>query len=199
MAKIIVLDAGHGQFGNPYPTFDGCYEGTQNYKLSLKLKRELEVRGYEVLLTRPEITDDPELAVRGRMAGEHGACFFLSLHSNAPGNDVPPDIYPTIRGTEIYYSLTDKEGNIPLARALNDAVVRVMETEDRGIKIREYPGVPEDDYYGVLRSSAKSGCRRAMLLEHGFHTNPEDAAKLLDDAILERLAVAEAEVIARFV
>ena len=39
---IIVLDAGHGQFGNRYPLLENTYEGTQNFKLAAKLKAELE-------------------------------------------------------------------------------------------------------------------------------------------------------------
>ena len=73
-----------------------------------------------------------------------------------------------------------------------------MQTDNRGIMIREYPGVPEDDYYGVIRAAAKSGCRQAFLIEHGFHTNPEDAAFLTNDACLDKLADAEAEVIIRY-
>lgn len=51
------------------------------------------------------------------------------------------------------------------------------------------------DYYGVLRAAAASGCHTAMLIEHGFHTNPEDAAFLTDEDCLERLANAEADVL----
>ena len=39
---IIVVDAGHGQFGNQHTTKEGFYEGTQNYILSVFLKEELE-------------------------------------------------------------------------------------------------------------------------------------------------------------
>ena len=70
-----------------------------------------------------------------------------------------------------------------------------MQTDNRGIMIREYPGVPEGDYYGVIRAAAKSGCRQAFLIEHGFHTNIDDATFMTDDACLEKLADAEAAVI----
>ena len=61
-----------------------------------------------------------------------------------------------------------------------------------------YPDKPDTDYYGVIRNSAASGCRRAFLIEHGFHTNPEDSAFLRDKDALLRLALAEADVIDRF-
>ena len=153
---LIILDAGHGEFGNPYPLMEGTYEGTQNYRLSLHLKAALEARDFTVLLTRPAITDDPSLEARGRMAGENGAILFLSLHSNAPGSASSPEAYHAVRGSEVYYSLTDPERNAPIARALNDAVVAVMGTTDRGIKTRSYPDQPTVDYYGVIRHSVAS-------------------------------------------
>ena len=195
---IIVLDPGHGEKGNPHTTREGYYEGTQNYKLACFLRDELTALGFEVVLTRPQITDNPELAERGGMAGRLGAVMFLSLHSNAPGASSDPEAYARVHGAETYYSVSDLEGNAPIARALNDAVVAVMQTADRGIKTRRLPDDESRDYYGVIRAAAGSGCKRAFLIEHGFHTNPEDSAFLQSDECLARLAHAEAEVIDRF-
>ena len=73
-----------------------------------------------------------------------------------------------------------------------------MKTVTRGIKTRSYPDKPEIDYYGVLRHSAAYGCPTAFIIEHGFHTNPEDSAMLQSDEYLARIAKAEAEVIDKF-
>ena len=192
---IIVLDAGHGQFGNPYPILENTYEGTQNFKLACKLKPALEQRGFSVLLTRNCIEDDPSLEERGKLAGDNHAILFLSLHSNAPGSATSPEAYHAVRGSEVYYSLADEPRNAVIARALNAAVVETMGTVDRGVKTRSYPDQPTVNYYGVLRHSAAYGCPTAFIIEHGFHTNPEDAAFLSSDECLERLAQAEAEAI----
>ena len=194
---IIVLDAGHGQFGNPYPILENTYEGTQNFKLACKLKPCLEAKGFTVLLTRSRIEDDPSLEERGKLAGENNAVLFLSLHSNAPGSATSPEAYHAVRGSEVYYSLADEPRNAVIARALNAAVVETMGTVDRGVKTRTYPDQPGINYYGVLRHSAAYGCPTAFLIEHGFHTNPEDAAFLSNDQCLGRLAEAEAKVIDR--
>ncbi len=194
---IIVLDPGHGQFGNPHTTKEGFYEGTQNFILASFLKEELEKRGFEILMTRNKVEDNPELAERGELAGKNGAIMFLSIHSNAPSSSIGPEKYPLVRGVETYYSVSDLEGNAPIARALNDAVVKTMNSTDRGIKTRRYPDDESLDYYGVIRAAAGSGCKRAFLIEHGFHTNPEDSAFLQDTQSLARLAAAEAEVIDR--
>jgi N-acetylmuramoyl-L-alanine amidase len=192
---IIVLDPGHGQFGNAHTTREGFYEGTQNFILASFLKTELEELGFDVRMTRDKAEDNPELAERGSMSGKLGAVMFLSIHSNAPGGNPSDERYPRVRGAETFYSVSDCEGNAPIARDLTDAVVRTMQTEDRGIKTRRYPDNESVDYYGVLRSAAASGCKRAFLIEHGFHTNPEDSAFLQDSECLAKLAKAEAEVI----
>ena len=194
---IIVLDAGHGQFGNSYPILENTYEGTQNFKLACKLKPCLEAKGFTVLLTRSRIEDDPSLEERGKLAGENNAVLFLSLHSNAPGSATSPEAYHAVRGSEVYYSLADEPRNAVIARALNAAVVETMGTVDRGVKTRTYPDQPGINYYGVLRHSAAYGCPTAFIIEHGFHTNPEDAAFLSNDECLQKLAEAEAEVIDR--
>ena len=196
--KLIILDPGHGEFGNQHTTREGFYEGTQNYVLATHLRDELVARGFDVMMTRNAVGENPSLEERGSMAGKNGAVMFLSLHSNAPGASPSPERYAGVRGAETYYSITDEEHNAVIARALNDAVVSVMNTEDRGIKTRRYPDHPDWDYYGVIRAAAQSGCRAAFLVEHGFHTNPEDSAFLQDESCLARLAAAEAEVIARF-
>lgn len=198
MSKLIILDPGHGENGNPHPTREGFYEGTQNFILATHLRDELVARGFEVIVTREKVSDNPSLEERGSLAGKMGACMFLSLHSNAPGTSATPERYPRIRGAETFYSITDEENNAVIARALTDAVVKTMQTEDRGIKTRRYPDHPDWDFYGVIRASAQSGCRAAFLIEHGFHTNPEDSAFLQSEECLARLAVAEADVIARF-
>ncbi len=193
---LIILDAGHGPRGNAYPILEGKFEGTQNYRLSLHLKAALEARGFEVMLTRPNLEDDPALDARGRMAGENNAILFLSLHSNAPGPATTPEAYHGVRGSEVYFSLSDYDRNAAIARALNAAIVATMDTVDRGVKTRSFPDQPDVDYYSVIRHSAASGCKQAFIAEHGFHTNPADAAFLTDEDCLRRLAEAEAEALA---
>ena len=194
---LIVLDPGHGEKGNPHPTREGFYEGTQNFILGCHLRDELESRGFAVKMTRAKVTDDPSLQERGQLAGKNGAILFLSLHSNAPGTEAG-DRYSKIRGAETFYSVTDPERNADLASRLTEAVVKTMGTSDRGIKTRRHPDNEDWDYYGVIRASAQSGCKTALLIEHGFHTNPEDSAFLQSDECLSRLAASEAEVIDKF-
>ena len=99
---ILVLDPGHGQFGNKHTTRDGFYEGTQNYILASFLKAELEAIGFDVRMTRERVEDDMGLVERGAMAGNLGAVMFLSIHSNAPGGNPGEERYAKIRGAETF-------------------------------------------------------------------------------------------------
>ena len=182
----IVLDPGHGQNYNkgavaPY------YEGNQMFKLAYYLKPELERYGIAVKVTRSKVTDDPALSTRGKAA--KGYDLFLSLHSNAPGNNASN--YSAIRGTSIYDSVT--RPNKALADALGQAIAKTMGHNFRGTNYRRGNN---GDFYGVLRNAIAVGVPSAILIEHGFHTNPDDCRWLLDDNNLKRLAKTEAEIIA---
>lgn len=192
---LIVLDPGHGQFGNKHTTAEGFYEGTQNFKLVGMLSALLREKGFEVVSTRETLEDDPALEERGKLAGKLSADMFISIHSNAPGANNPN--YSAVRGSEVFYSITDLEANAEIALMLNRAVVDAMNTVDRGIKTRRYPGAEHLDYYSVIRNAALSGCKRAFLIEHGFHTNPEDSAVLQSDEGLYRIAAAECGVLCK--
>lgn len=185
----VVLDPGHGQYGNPYPTAPGFYEGTQMYKLALMLRKKLETAGIDVIITRNQLSDDPTLAVRGQTAGTRKADLFISLHSDAIGNYVST----SAKGVSVYYSIQDAEDNRKFATTLSAAVADLMGTRNRGPMTRIGNGGL--DYYGVIRNSAASGCKRAFLIEHGFHSNPDDVKWLIDDAKLAQIADVDAKVI----
>jgi|GEM_PF-549387 len=188
----ITIDPGHGERDNSYPPVKGFFEGTQMWKLAGFLRSELERRGFEVVTTRPLITDNPSVDSRGRAAAANKSVLFLSLHSNATADTTQT----TVTGSEVYLSIKGREHK-PLADKLLAAVCRVMNHSSRGVKERTLDNNAHNDYYGVIRSAANGGCTCAMLMEHGFHTNPTDAAFLTVDSNLRRLAEAEAEVISK--
>ena len=193
---IILLDPGHTEGYNRSPVIPAYAEGTRMWTLSVMLKKKLEDRGFKVYTTRPSMQDDPSLSQRGNMAGRVGADLFLSLHSNAPSKD-PDGGYDTAkRGTVSIVSQADLAFNRPLADKFSTAVSTLMDHPDLGSFYKDYPNRPGVDYYGVLRHSAAAGCPRALIVEHGFHTNYEDCSRLMDDAFLEELANAEAQILA---
>ena len=188
---IVVLDPGHGPLTNPYPAASGYYEGTQMYKLMLILKQRLEAHNIKVITTRKSLAEDPALADRGATAGKNKADLFLSLHSDAIGNYVAD-----AKGVSAYYSIQDSAKNKPLAAKISAGVSNLMGTRDRGALTRI--GNNNLDYYGVIRSSAASGCRNAFLIEHGFHTNTSDVKWLISDNKLAQIAEVETGIICEY-
>lgn len=82
-----------------------------------------------------------------------------------------------------------------LGQQLANVVHQVMGTAQAGT-IWKRQG-DNGDYYGVLRGATKVGTP-AILLEHSYHTNLRATNWLLSDANLQKMAEAEANVIAAF-
>lgn len=187
----IVLDPGHGPTDNLYP--DGeHYEGYQMYYLAYYLYQELKQLGrYNLKCTRTKVTDNPTPAERGAMAA--GADLFLSIHSNAAANIMVDRVVviPTITNTE--------EDFRSFCQELGDTVKLCLACKgDTQIFDRSYQDVNTGkikDYYAVNRGAVEAGCKKTLILEHSFHTNPEKAKLLSDFAVLKLIAKKEAAVI----
>ncbi|MFT3952438.1 MAG: leucine-rich repeat protein [Oscillospiraceae bacterium] len=190
----ITLDPGHVDGYNQFGYYAGVSEGTQMWKLSVYLKAELESYGFVVVTTRPDIDDNPDLDVRGTLAGKNGSDLFISLHSNA----VAGATRSSASGVEIYYSMSDAAANKVFANKLGSAAASAMGIEFDGSKTRTYPGTSGVDYYGVIRYAATTGCKAAFLIEQGYHTSAKDSAFLVSSEKLKTLAKAEAKAIAQY-
>lgn len=175
---IIVLDPGHGPGRADNRGALVGNEGDNNWKYCQALKTELEkYQDVKVSLTKTE-KEDPELQLRGARA--KGADLFLSCHSNAFSDS-------KVRGVEIFDSVA--KPNKILAQKLVNELAGVMKTPNRGVKSKTLNN--GQDWYGVLRASlAKS----SMLIEHGFHTNMQDANTYVNQR--QNIAQATAKVIA---
>mgnify|MGYP000195502650 CR=1 FL=1 len=181
----ICLDAGHYGYYNQSPANKSYYESKMVWKLHLMLKRYLESYGVEVITTRSEQGADLALFDRGAKAA--GCDLFFSLHSNAVGNGVNNKIDYVVAYAAINGSAD------PIAEKLVNRIAEVMGTS-QAPRIEHRRG-NNGDYYGVVRGATAVGVPGAIL-EHSFHTNRRITDWLLQDANLDKLARAEAEVIA---
>lgn len=187
MSKKICLDAGHYGKYNRSPAVKEYYESDMTWKLHLLLKKHLEKYGFKVITTRSSKDKDLSLYNRGKTS--KGCDLFLSLHSNAVGSKVNDNV----DRVDIYAQLDGKGHEI--ARLLADRIVAVMETKQKGyVKTRKGNS---GEYYGVLRGAAAAGTV-GLLVEHSFHTCTRSAQWLLDAGNLDKLAQAEAAVIAEY-
>ena len=190
MSKVkICLDAGHiGSTYNQSPVVKTYYESTMAWKLHLKLKAALEQRGFEVVTTRAAI--DTPMDVYARGAAARGCDVFLSLHSNAC--DTESVDYPVVY--RAYDNLNDAD---TLARALALSIGQLMRTRQQG-RTATRRNNTGGEYYGVLRGARAAGVPVYLLVEHSFHTNTAAAKWLSVDKNLDRLAEAEADLLAGY-
>ena len=182
----ICLDPGHyGKYNSGI--IKGYYESEMNLKLAYKLKEKLEKYGAEVFLTRTG-TEDLSLYSRGQVAVKNDCDVFFSIHSNARSGD------ETHRGVVVYYSIFQPEHK-GLMEELGRAAAEAMGSIFQGALTRKGNN-GNWDYNTVIKSAVDGGVSMAFLLEHGYHTNREDCAALMQDEVLEKIAEAEAGILA---
>lgn len=199
MAKVC-LDAGHYGKYNRSPVVKSYYESDMNWKLHLLLEAELKAMGVEVVKTRAAQQKDLSLDARGKAS--KGCDLFLSIHSNAASSESVD--YPVAYALQDDTTTKIDDLSQDLAEKLAKAVEQTMGTRQAGrMKTRKASydrngdGLMNDNYYGVLHAARQVGTP-AVLLEHSFHTNTRATKWLLELGNLEKLAKAEAAVIADF-
>lgn len=180
----ICIDAGHYGKYNQSPVNKAYWESEMTWKLHILLKSELEKYGVTVVATRPNQATDLALTSRGKKAA--GCDLFISIHSNACGQESVD--YPL--------ACCCVSGKCDaLGQKLADTVQRVMGCKQSGRIIKKKNTAGNGDWYSVLYGAAQVGVP-GVLLENGFHTNAANTAWLLNDVNLAKLAQAEAQTIA---
>ncbi len=193
--KQVCIDAGHVPGANKSPCVPAYSEGAQMWALQNMLAGALEERfdDVDVFFTRerPDEILTPggqDVFQRGKRA--KGADLFVSLHSNA-SNNVKCD---RINFVTVFYPYDGRNNSAAAADTLADAAETAMYSHVK--KLSHYQTLTRQgsygDWYGVMRGAASVGVPLYFIVEHGFHTNADNAVALLDPATLTDIAIAEA-------
>lgn len=197
--RRIVIDAGHnygGDYGATY-TINGIkYDETVlNMQVAVKLKAELESRGYTVIMTRDEsdrstTAELQSLINRVNIANNANADLFISIHHNVAG--------ATASGVEVYYSSKAQDESFggaysadrvqkskTLAASVASKIAAAVNTTNRGAK---------DSGFKVVKNTKMP----AILIETGFITNPTEAARCADPNSQLKVAKAIADAVQQF-
>ncbi|MDO4925483.1 MAG: N-acetylmuramoyl-L-alanine amidase [Turicibacter sp.] len=202
--KSIVIDAGHNFGGDDgaYSTHNGIkyVERDLNMDVASKLKRELQSKGFEVIMTRnPEDRETiglrSSLEKRVNIANYLNADFFISIHQNSA-------TAASASGVEVYYSTATpltggrllKNGveynemesrsyvssekvnkSKAISKALVDSISSKMNRKNRGTIDR--------DFFVVKNTHMPS-----VLVECGFISNAIEARKLADKSLQQTMA-----------
>jgi len=175
--KTIVIDPGHSKDpGAIGPT--GYTEAEANLSIALELRRALQSKGAQVIMTRADTSDVP-LYDRPTIAKLNDADLFISIHNNALPDGVNPFI---TNGTSAYYYNIH---SINLARTIHDEMLKATGLKDHGL----FQG-----NLAVLRPTQYP----AVLVECAFMLLPEQEANLKTGQFQRKIAKAVSKGIEKF-
>lgn len=186
-AKVIAIDAGHQSKGNSKTEpngpgsktmkakvtsgTSGSATGTPEYKLNLKvakkLKKELEARGYEVVMVRSKNKVDISNAERAKVANRAGADAFIRIHANSSESSSVKGaltIAPTNKNK--YLDKKVRKASRKLSKKVLTAYCKATGAEDRGVMYT-------DTMTGINWCTVP-----VTIIEMGFMSNPDEDRKM---------------------
>ena len=181
--KIVYLDAGHGGY-DPGASYFGISEKSFTLAIQSRVKAKLEAEGYQVVTTRTSDTY-VDLTDRSRAANASESDIFVSIHINASGSSAAQGIetyyyqpyaeYPSRINATYHANSTRLSMSDTLANAIQSSLINATGAQNQGVKRQTF---------AVLRETTAP----AVLLELGFLSNPQEAARLNTSAYQETLA-----------
>ncbi len=175
----VVIDAGHGGSDPGKVGINGALEKDINLNVALLVKQFLEANDVEVVLTRETeegLYDEnasnkkvQDMKRRVSIIEQTDPTLTVSIHQNSY-----PEEY--VHGAQVFYYDTSVEGK-ELAELIQERLV-----ED--IDPLNHRQVKANDSYYLLKKTASP----IVIVECGFLSNSEEAAKLCDPLYQEKLA-----------
>ena len=174
----VVIDPGHGGDDPGKIGVNQAKEKDVNLEIARKIKKRLEKKGWEVVMTREkdEMLGDPQagnkkihdMKARVEIINKTMPQAAVSIHQNSYQDE-------QIRGAQVFYYSHSEEGK-RMAEQMQKALLTVDETNTRQAKAN-------DTYYLLKRTEVPT-----IIVECGFLSNPEEAAKLTDTKYQKKMA-----------
>lgn len=190
VSKTVCLDPGHGVESPGKCSPDkSYYEHEFALDMARRIQAHLERCGVRVVLTRTDEhcptgkADTNDLLKRVAISDAAGADLFVSIHSNASGNE-----WSSASGLMIYTSAG------PETASRNVAAKAVLARMTEGVvELRGGPLVHDIELVVTRKTAAP-----AMLIEYGFHTNRTEVGLLKKSSYRAKLAEATAKGVCDF-
>lgn len=174
---VIVIDPGHGGEDPGKVGVNDVLEKDLNLQIAKKVKKLLEESGVKIVMTRTndKVPDAKKEDLNGRvqLINETKPDLALCIHQNS---------YPdaAIKGAQVFYHTITPEAE-DVASIVQEQLRTVDPTNTRQIK--------ENDTYYMLKNCQVP----TIIVECGFLTNPDEAAKLTQEKYQDQIAQAICE------
>lgn len=176
--KVVLLDPGHGGFDPGKIGVDKSKEKDLNLQIAKKIKKQLEKKKITVFLTREDDTglyDEgssnkkvQDMRRRVEIINEKKPQLVISIHQNSYSDSA-------VKGAQVFYYSHSKEAK-EAAEVMQKALKNLEKENRREAKANA-------TYYMLKKTQPPT-----IIVECGFLSNPEEAAKLSDEAYQEKLA-----------
>lgn len=194
--KIIAIDAGHQAKGNSEkePVAPGSSQmkakvasgatgvktGIPEYKLtlavSLKLKKELTDRGYQVYMIRESDDVNISNAERAEMANKSGADIFIRVHANSLNDSSVHGVLTMSQTSKNPYNGNLYDKSHALSKTVVDGIAAQTGFKNKGIQ-------ETDSMSGI------NWCKIPVtIVEMGFLSNPEEDQKMASEEYRDKIA-----------
>lgn len=195
--RVIVIDAGHQSRANSAKEpigpgsskkkakvtggASGCVTHLPEYKLNLqvakKLKKELQKRGYKVIMVRTKNNVNISNAERAKIANKNKADAFIRIHANSAGSSGVKGaltIAPT--SSNKYMAKKNRKKSQSLAKKVLAAMCKATGAKNRGVMYT-------DTMSGI------NWCKVPVtIVEMGFMSNPSEDRKMASASYQKKIA-----------
>ena len=173
--KVILIDPGHGGIDGGAKSKAGTIEKDINLQISLKLRDNLEEKGYKVYMTRDEdeglyqkgntIKEKKreDLNRRVEMKKETNCDIFVSIHQN---------MFPQSKCYEAQVWYASNENSYNLATIVQESIKESVKDNNKRV------AKPAAEAYLILRDKYEGA---SILVECGFLSNPDEESRLKSD------------------
>ena len=182
--KVILIDPGHGGIDGGAKSKTGTIEKDINLQISLKLRDNLEEKGYKVYMTRDndeglyekgntvKEKKREDLNRRVEMKKETECDIFVSIHQN---------MFPQSKcyGAQVWYASNENSYN--LATVVQESIKQTVKDNNKRV------AKPAAEAYLILRDKHEGA---SILVECGFLSNPEEEKLLQSPAYQSKIALA---------
>lgn len=168
----VVIDAGHGGIDPGKVGINGAFEKEVNLEIALKLESLLKEQGINVVLTRKDdnglyAENDnnkkvKDMKKRLSIIEEAQPVIAVSIHQNS---------YPqqSVKGVQVFYYKSSVKSK--------EAACIMQEQLENTLKPEKSRMAKENESYYLLKKTSVP----TLIVECGFMSNPDEAAKLITD------------------